>query len=560
MSIITENVTSEIDLPNCADQEFESLLAKAECLLSTDADKALPIAQQAKRLAGQFSDMAHRMGLALVLEGRAYLELDAYEQAIPCFLHALESFNPGCDLTETANGLCGLGASFLAMESYPDALQNLLRAKTIYHSINDLHGDTAAANLIGRLYVILYDAHKALPYLEQALENARQMSDWQLEADILDNLCNACQAVGDHARAVQYGLHSAEIYQEKGYQPGEAQAFNSLGDVSMTTGELEEALNFLSITAEISERTGRKIEFADALRKIGVIHNQMGHSELALSTLQHSLDIARKSGSQRVAYECHRALSQAYKDSEDYRKALEHFEQFYQLQQAAFDSESDRRLKTIEIVHQVETTRKDAEISRLRTVELQREIDERKKAQQALEQLATQDSLTGLSNRRHFVHMANTALEQAIRYDRPLSAVMMDVDNFKHINDTFGHTAGDQILTSVANCMQRMLRKVDILGRFGGDEFVVLLPETSREGARRLSERLRLTISQRMEMIGGISLPVTVSIGLSSHVHADGDTLDMLLDQADKALYVSKQSGRNKVTVYDQGMNQNYLD
>jgi diguanylate cyclase (GGDEF)-like protein len=240
-----------------------------------------------------------------------------------------------------------------------------------------------------------------------------------------------------------------------------------------------------------------------------------------------------------------------YKQLGDYQNALQHFEEYYRSERVVFDEESDRRLKTIEIIHQVETARKDAEIYQLRNVELQQEVEERKRAQAALERLATTDTLTGLANRRYFIELAERVFYQAQRYNRPLSVVMIDVDNFKHINDTFGHAAGDEVLRAVARRMQEVLRRSDILGRYGGDEFVMLLPETGQEGARRMTERLRAAVATMAGALPELDAPVSLSIGLVSATRMASLTLDALLQYADKALYASKQAGRDRVTAYD---------
>jgi len=272
---------------------------------------------------------------------------------------------------------------------------------------------------------------------------------------------------------------------------------------------------------------------------------------MALTYLQRGLDAAQESGSRSEVVHCHAELTEVYKKLGDTAAALDHFESFYRAERQLFDQESDRRLKTIEIIHNVENTRKDAEIYQLRNVELQREVEERKQAQSALERLATIDTLTGLANRRYFLELAERAFYQAQRYNRPLSVVMIDVDNFKQINDTFGHAAGDQVLAAISKRMQQVLRRSDILGRYGGDEFVVLLPETGQEGARRMTERLREAVARNVETIGKLDLPVSLSVGVASSFGMTNVTLDQLLQRADKALYTSKQSGRDRVTAFE---------
>lgn len=535
--------------------ECEALLAAAGQSLAANADQALKLAQEARQRCLRFANMqpAARRNCcrSWIIEGQVYLQKATYDAAIPAFLKALEYANQNSEQDLFAHATLGLGSSYLMMENYPEALQHLLRALTFYRNQNDLNGQTRTLLQLGELQFALQKPAKAQAYLEKALEISRKNSDPQLQAQSLNALCRAHQASGNTQRAIQLGLQSAELFQQINDHLGEARVYNTLGEISLSIGDLAQALNFQQLTAEVSQQTGQRSEYALALNKIGAIYLQDGKIELALENLTQAMEIAYQNGTQKILSDIHFNLSTAYKISGDYRAALEHFEKYYILQKKIFDSDSDRRLKTIEIVHQVESARKNAEIYELRNGELQKVIEDQKKAQQELEHLATHDPLTGLVNRRQFMDLASQAIEQARRYKRPYSVMMIDIDHFKNINDTFGHSAGDQILVEAARCMRGVLRKADIFSRFGGDEFVLLLPETSKEGARRLSERLRVAVAQRTEMVEGISMPITVSIGLTSHLSDTKINLDQLLQEADKALYISKHGGRDRVTLYE---------
>lgn len=550
--------------PEALAQKVEAYLHTAELFSGTDPTHALSLARQALEMLGHKNiaevvpaeipggaEGRRILGRALLLEGRASIQLDAFDQATSRFLKALECFTPGTDDVLIAAALNGLGSSYLVLGAYPEALQHLLQALNIYRQLKDVTGEAATLSNVGRLYLLLDDASKALLHLEQALDLAERTSDRRLEAEVHDNLCNALRMTGQTRSASAHGLRSVEIYQELGFHPGEAEALSSVGDLYLEMGDYTQALNFLQLTAEVSQKVGRRQEVARALRRIGTLHLREGRIEMALGYLQRALEAAEEAKAKREHAKCHAALTDVYKQLGDFEHALEHFEQYYRSERLLFDEESDRRLKTIEIIHQVENARKDAEIYQLRNVELQQEVEERKRAQAALEHLATIDTLTGLANRRYFLELAERAFYQAQRYNRPLSVVMIDVDNFKHINDTFGHAAGDQVLRAVARSMQAVLRRSDIIGRYGGDEFVVLLPETGQEGARRMTERLRAAVATMGEEAGKIDSPVTLSIGLASTFSMANITLDALLQYADKALYVSKGGGRDRVTSYE---------
>jgi len=538
------------------EKKIESLLVEAAASIDRDPHRAIDLARQASSLAAdQLPPGPRAEGLrarALTLHARACAEREDYHQAVPLFLEAMQHYQSTGDETGKADVLSGLGTSYMLMGAYPEALQQLLRALVSYREQENLGGEAAVLKNIGHLYLLLEDLARAIPHLEQCLDLARILRDRRLEADALSKLCDACRMAGQTQLAVRHGLRSVELYQEIGYHGGEAEAFNSLGDAYLAMEDYQQAHNFLQLTAEVSERIGRPLEVARAQRKIGALYRRQNQLDSAFTHLYRALEIAAETGSQRVVSECHRELAEAYKKSGDAVKALLHFEQFFELHQAVFDEESDRRLKSIEIAHQVETARKDSEIHQLRNVQLQQEIEERKKAQAALELLATQDGLTGLSNRRHLLELAGRAFDQAQRYRRPFSAIMLDIDHFKEINDTFGHAAGDTILAQTAKRMLAVMRKVDILGRYGGDEFLIILPETGQEGARRLAERLRAALSYKHEFSSGKSAEISVSMGICSTYGGAADlTLEELIRRADQALYNSKQCGRDRVSIYE---------
>jgi two-component system, cell cycle response regulator len=165
-------------------------------------------------------------------------------------------------------------------------------------------------------------------------------------------------------------------------------------------------------------------------------------------------------------------------------------------------------------------------------------------ANQRLAEQALTDELTGLANRRHGGHQLAREIAIGVRQGRELALVRVDVDHFKSINDTHGHQAGDEVLAEVARRLTGAVRGGDELARWGGDEFVAILPGTDKPGAQRAAERLRAAIAAAPVQAAGTSLPVTISVGWA---HWAGDTPDDLLARADQALYAAKDAGRNTV-------------
>ena len=181
---------------------------------------------------------------------------------------------------------------------------------------------------------------------------------------------------------------------------------------------------------------------------------------------------------------------------------------------------------------------------------LKAEIKKRAQIEAMLEELATTDSLTNLHNRRHFFELAVQELNRAKRYQLYFSLLMIDLDNFKTVNDKLGHLYGDRVLQVVAKCISQNSRDVDISGRYGGDEFVILLPETEPSFARVFAERLCQVTRTQLDELDELTFPVTLSIGIANFSWEADITFDTLLDQADRALYESKQAGRDGIAIW----------
>lgn len=189
-------------------------------------------------------------------------------------------------------------------------------------------------------------------------------------------------------------------------------------------------------------------------------------------------------------------------------------------------------------------------------IEYTRDITDRKKSEtekkqliEKLEHLSTTDSLTGLFNRRALIEMLRREMDRAGRYGSELSLILCDIDKFKKINDTYGHAAGDKALQIVSETIRSSLRKADIVGRHGGDEFMIIAPETSVEGARNLAEKIRASIEKiELQVTEQKKIKLSLSMGVTAFGPTGGD-IDTLVTRADNALYASKEAGRNKVSI-----------
>ncbi|MDV3427838.1 MAG: diguanylate cyclase [Bacillota bacterium] len=189
-------------------------------------------------------------------------------------------------------------------------------------------------------------------------------------------------------------------------------------------------------------------------------------------------------------------------------------------------------------------------------VAVMEDISERKHVMEALHELATLDVLTKTPNRGYFINIADNEFNRAVRYNKSLSVMMLDIDHFKHINDTYGHLAGDMVLQKFAERCSELIRSEDTIGRLGGEEFAFLLPEIDLEGARAVGERIRQSVEMmEIKAPDGRLVKITCSIGITQK-EKDDDSFDILLSRADKAMYEAKHSGRNGIAVKPKNQNE----
>ncbi|MBI2058461.1 MAG: diguanylate cyclase [Nitrospirae bacterium] len=174
---------------------------------------------------------------------------------------------------------------------------------------------------------------------------------------------------------------------------------------------------------------------------------------------------------------------------------------------------------------------------------------ELKKSRDQLRELASVDELTRVYNRRHFIEVMEREFSRSVRYQKPISFILLDIDHFKEINDTHGHQVGDMVLKELAGLVQTSLRGSDVVARYGGEEFAIILPETELDGAVAAAEKIRKNVARNPFPGADASLQIKVSLGVANWPRHKVTHIDQLIRVADDALYIAKESGRDKVVV-----------
>jgi diguanylate cyclase (GGDEF)-like protein len=321
---------------------------------------------------------------------------------------------------------------------------------------------------------------------------------------------------------------------------------DTTGKIYLARNDYAQAEDFLKQAKALCLQIGRHTDETSLSLAHAAI--EQGRLEEAKHLLCQSLKSVEARGVSRYSFQFHELLVRIYEEQRDFQKALEHYKRFHTIKSQVFNDETQRRLGNLIVLHQAETTHIDAEIYRLKNLALRREISEHRKATAEMEIMATTDTLTGLLNRRHIMTLAGYSFETARQAGKALVVLMMDIDHFKKVNDRYGHLAGDQALAEVSATIHACLRTGDLLGRYGGEEFVAVLPDTGLYGAQHVAERILKNVANHVTRFRSQDIRLTLSIGVAQAGRAD-TSFENLLERADYALHAAKRAGKNQVVV-----------
>lgn len=345
-------------------------------------------------------------------------------------------------------------------------------------------------------------------------------------ADEVQALLDAALAVGTQARAL-IGPVGEPMY--------EVTVLGNLGEVLMHRGDLAQAHSLLSAAHERALSGGFTAHGWRIRASLGAWLLQSGRAAEALADMNALLAVMADAGPRQIVVRAHHVAYRACRELGAAAEALAHFETVERL-------ERRHAIAQLKAQSQLFVTRTEAQ-----RAQLDAQLDAQQQRARAAEFAASaeRDPLTGLGNRRHLQRRSSELFTAAEREARPLALAHVDVDHFKSINDSLGHAAGDAVLVAMAQLLSHNTRERDVLARSGGDEFVIILPGTTLDGAADICERLRQSVAVHpWDDLGLHDRPVTISIGLVASPPYD---LATLLKRSDEALYRAKHGGRNRI-------------
>ena len=492
--------------------------------------------------------------------GMAYTRISDYANGLRYHRESLRIRRQMGDPAGEGASLNNLGVIHFELADYPVALEHYLASLEIWQRLKHKDGAGNAFNNLGEVHEKMGDLDRALVCYDQALQAFDEVSNGVGAGATRVNRARVLLERSDPAAALDVLERCVERAREGGDRWNEAVCFPLMGRALLLLGRADEAESHFDRGLDALAELGLRYPEAEALLFLARLRLDHGRYGEAARHLHRTLQIARETGSNALRYRSHQALAELHERCGRPVRALRHHRLYDHWKEMVLGGEADRRLTSILIRAEAAQAEREAELHRLRHVELAEVVKRLEEADvekarlvaelrlraTELERMAREDSLTAVSNRRHLTERLEIEFVRARRFDRDLTAVMMDADRFKEVNDRLSHAAGDEVLKRLARILTDNCRAVDAVGRWGGEEFLVLLVEAPSSGASGACEKIRLSVENYRWDEVAPGLRVTVSLGFSA-LTPEMESPEALVHAADAALYRAKDAGRNCV-------------
>lgn len=562
------------------------LSARAESTAARDPKQAEAIAVRGLDDAARLGDGALQR-LMLQALANALERQNRFHDAVDALRRCLQITRPPIDARQRAEVNAGLGYSLFMTGDYRDALGCLLEALRWAEETGDLTRQASLLQLVGRIEYNLDQKRRALETLARATEIADRQPDRSLAISLRNNYSNLLHENGRSQEALRQKRAALAEARRLNDRENIAFCLNDFANIYASLGNRELALTRFGEAHRMLKELNHPRETAISLMNMGEMQLQLKRPAAARSSLEEALAIVRSAGLKNELLAIHEMLARTLRELGDWRGAYDSLQRALELNVALGKEVLDKRLAEMQVRYESEKKQKEIEILkrnqaiqdlRLRRQRLLRDLllaillltamllavtvsrvrlkaranrllaranGELSAARDRLDELSRTDPLTGLANRRGILDRLAEEAVRARRHLRPFALLMADVDHFKSFNDRYGHTGGDAVLRGIADVIRGSLRQQDLAARWGGEELLVLLPETDEPGGVNVAEKIRQRVAAAPVLHQGQELRVTLTLGVS---HCPpGSEPETALQRADSALYEGKRLGRDRV-------------
>jgi diguanylate cyclase (GGDEF)-like protein len=559
------NMASSTDLQAIEQEIQQTVDLKTKVKLALDLSDLLQDSQtkvshqwvlQAFKWIEEDGDLIAEEGRGLMLLGNILLRQGYFDQAQKKYEQALEIARKLDQPWLLCHTLCGLGGAYIGQDLYGLAMEILIQSQNLARMVEDENLTGKILVNLGILYFYLNELEEASRYFKEGADTFERIQNSTRQGMALINLMHTTFAAGDYQQTLDYLAQIRALNQNEPFV--EMHSYLVKGAYAANQGNHQEAQEYFErglVIAQAEEFQNGKIELLFEKTRSLLALNQPQQALKCVQECYAFLDGSQNKLDLRV---CHELFSMIYEQSGKYQESLFHYRKFHQMDSEINSELTANRLRSNEALYRAETARKESELFQMKNLQLEREIVERRKLEEALrtsEELyrrqAQLDPLTGVTNRRFFYEIALSEIEKAHHYHLPLATILFDLDHFKNVNDTYGHLTGDMVLKICATRVTESVREMDVVCRYGGEEFIILLPGASPIQTRAIAKRLFDSVSNSPCKVNDQLIDINISVGMAN-LQA-GDTLDDLIEHADQAMYVAKNAGRNRIIEWDQG-------
>ena len=557
-SATVERLSRELEAATVPHERLPVLLALADGVSGIDARRALALAQEADTLAERLANNPARAE-ALYLQGYCADLLLDHATALDVYDRALVAFEIARDDIAMAKTLRAISFVHDALGDFSQALDYQFRALALDQRSGNESSRAATLRTIGVVYSRSGDPASGLDFYRRSLALCTSPADAVERGKALNNIGINLKNLGrlDEAHASLTEAH--EVFVGLGLPLQQSATLNNLGLVQERMGDVAGAERTMREALALSEATGYRHGVAHASLSLGRLCLAQERYDDAREWLAGALTVCERHQLKPTQYEVHEALADFHEKTGDVHAALHHFRRFHSLERAVQSEAARDKLRALQIQFELAGVKREAELDRERQETLTRanaELDalnislteanlQKTMLLDQLERQTYEDALTGLANRRRLDQRLADEFALALRHGRPLAVAMADLDHFKAVNDRFSHAVGDAALRAIAKILTAQVRHTDLVARFGGEEFVIVLVETDVDAAQRVCEKLRAAVAQYNWTAIHPGLSLTLSIGVSADTALP--THERMLAMADRNLYTAKAAGRNRV-------------
>lgn len=536
-------------------------------------DEAIERASQGRDLAERSNDPRGRaralnnLGVIAQRRGHAPAAIEWFEQSLAIY----RELGDPREISGSLNNLGFVHGTDLA--DYETGLEYHVEALALRERIGNDNDVALSLNNIGIIYDRLDEEERALEYFQRSLALRERAGSVLRSAGTLSNIGDVYFELKDYEKALEYHQRSRRIREQTRDRQGIANSLRNLGNIEAARGRPAPARAYLAQALAMSRETGDRSTEANTLLGLAALERGLGRGAAAASLAREALAIAERTSQREVERRALEELARAEEAAGRPAAALDAFKRFKTLEDRIFAEDRTRRLDVLERRYQAE--KHQAENERLRArqelnvlqasrTRLQRNAiagagvlalaigfvlyRRRVDAARLASELSVTDALTGLRNRRYIDQTIDADVAAAVRRARTtpgmgLVFMLVDIDDFKALNDAEGHRAGDAALVAFADILRATCRASDTIARWGGEEFLILCRETSANEAAVLAERVRLAVRDHRF---GSALRLTCSIGFAPFPDARATAWEHAVARADAALYEAKRQGRNR--------------